>query len=168
MDSEWSRIRQTGWLQLYLPQDWAGGLEQAKTSRYSSFQANLLLYGHSRRFSTWRKSGEIVLVVKEADLEMAHGLADRLKISKVRRIVHGGRERQDSVYNGLKALDEDTSIVVIHDGARPLVERSLIRNSIVELRGFDGVVAGVSCERHNKIGYGPWRRGQNTDCQRDT
>src|SRR5271157_1125710 len=55
---------------------------------------------------------EIVPVVKEEDLKAAAELVARYKITKVRRIVLGGRERQDSVYNGLKALDEGTSIVV--------------------------------------------------------
>jgi 2-C-methyl-D-erythritol 4-phosphate cytidylyltransferase len=86
---------------------------------------------------------EIILVVKETDMGLAHDLAERYKFSKVRRIVPGGKERQDSVYNGLEALDEETFTVVIHDGARPLVDGRLIRNSLARLEGFDGVVAGV-------------------------
>ncbi len=87
--------------------------------------------------------GEIIPVVKEGDLKGAADLVERYNISKVRRIVPGGRERQDSVYNGLRALDKDTSVVVIHDGARPLVEGLLIKNSISELDSYDGIVAGV-------------------------
>src|SRR5208282_2420650 len=87
--------------------------------------------------------GEIIPVVKEEDLKAAADLVERYKIAKVRHIVTGGRERQDSVYNGLRALDKDTSIVVIHDGARPLVDGLLIKKSISELDSFDGIVAGV-------------------------
>jgi 2-C-methyl-D-erythritol 4-phosphate cytidylyltransferase len=87
--------------------------------------------------------GEIIPVVKEEDLRTAADLVERYKISKVRRIVPGGRERQDSIYNGLWALDKETSIVVIHDGARPLVDSLLIKNSISALDTFDGIVAGV-------------------------
>ena len=86
---------------------------------------------------------EIIPVVKEDDLKGAADLVERYNIAKVRRIVPGGRERQDSVYNGLRALDKDTSIVVIHDGARPLVDGLLIKKSISELDSFDGIVAGV-------------------------
>ncbi|MBS3982189.1 MAG: 2-C-methyl-D-erythritol 4-phosphate cytidylyltransferase [Dethiobacter sp.] len=39
-------------------------------------------------------------------------------------LVTGGKERQDSVYNGLQALSADTDLVCIHDGARPLVRPS--------------------------------------------
>ncbi|MCL6558299.1 MAG: 2-C-methyl-D-erythritol 4-phosphate cytidylyltransferase [Firmicutes bacterium] len=45
----------------------------------------------------------------------------RLGFKKVSAVVPGGKERQDSVYNGLLALSSDTDIVVIHDGARPLL-----------------------------------------------
>lgn len=87
--------------------------------------------------------GEIVLVVKENDLEIAGALVEEHNITKAERIVLGGRERQDSVYNGLKALDKDTSAVVIHDGARPLADSLLIEKSISSLHGVDGAVAGV-------------------------
>lgn len=46
------------------------------------------------------------------------------------KIVSGGKERQDSVYNGLRALPPQTDIVIVHDGVRPLVSSRLIRNSI--------------------------------------
>jgi len=48
-------------------------------------------------------------------------IVERLGIRKVAAIVPGGSERQESVYNGLLALSADTGIVVIHDGARPLL-----------------------------------------------
>jgi len=86
---------------------------------------------------------EIIPVVKEEDLKAAAHLVERFKIAKVRHIVPGGRERQDSVYNGLRALNKNTSIVVIHDGARPLVDGLLIKNSISELDSVDGIVAGI-------------------------
>jgi 2-C-methyl-D-erythritol 4-phosphate cytidylyltransferase len=46
------------------------------------------------------------------------------------KIISGGIERQDSVYNGLKNIPPGTDIVVVHDGVRPLVSSRLIRNSI--------------------------------------
>jgi 2-C-methyl-D-erythritol 4-phosphate cytidylyltransferase len=86
---------------------------------------------------------EILPVVKEQDLEAMAELIGKDGIDKVKRIVPGGRERQDSVYKGLKTLDDAVSVVLIHDGVRPLVERELIRRSIAELKGCDGVITGV-------------------------
>jgi len=104
--------------------------------------------------------GEIIPVVKEEDRKAAARLVGHYKITKVRHIVAGGRERQDSVYNGIMALDEETSIVVIHDGARPLVDGLLIKSSISELDGFDGIVAGVPVKDTIKEAHGGRKFGK--------
>lgn len=86
---------------------------------------------------------EIVPVLKEDDMAMCGELVEQYNITKVKRIVPGGRERQESVYNALKMLDDKTSVVLIHDGARPLIDADIIRRSLYELRDGDGVVVGV-------------------------
>ncbi len=58
-------------------------------------------------------------------------------------IVAGGRERSDSVAAGLRALPSDCEIVLVHDGARPFVERSVIDAVIAHARTGDGAVAAV-------------------------
>lgn len=58
-------------------------------------------------------------------------------------VVEGGKERQDSVYNGLKALSDDTDIVLVHDGVRPLISGKILANSI-RVAGREGAcVAAV-------------------------
>jgi 2-C-methyl-D-erythritol 4-phosphate cytidylyltransferase / 2-C-methyl-D-erythritol 2,4-cyclodiphosphate synthase len=53
------------------------------------------------------------------------------------RVVVGGERRQDSVRNGVNALDPpDDSVVLIHDGARPFVPASDVRAVADEARGF--------------------------------
>jgi len=63
---------------------------------------------------------EIILVLRdrtEADLF-------RREIPKISRVVKGGQERQDSVISGFRAVDSsDLQIVLVHDGARPLVDK---------------------------------------------
>ena len=64
----------------------------------------------------------IVIVVGPGEEEYCRSaVVERLGIKKVRAIVPGGKERQDSVYSGLLALSPATGIVVVHDGARPLL-----------------------------------------------
>ena len=58
------------------------------------------------------------------------------------RIVAGAERRQDSVCNGLNALD-DSSIVLIHDGARPCIETSLIREAIQVAQEIGAATAAV-------------------------
>lgn len=63
------------------------------------------------------------------------------RIAKVRQIVGGGAERQNSVWNGLEALPKGTDIVLIHDGARPCVTDELINRTIYSAREFGSGIA---------------------------
>ena len=85
----------------------------------------------------------VVPVVKEQDLMAAAELADRFGLRKVKRIVPGGKERQDSVRNGLEVISGEADIVVIHDGARPMVDHAIIRQALDAVEGSDGVIAAV-------------------------
>ena len=57
--------------------------------------------------------------------------------------VAGGAERTDSVRNGLAALRADTTLVLVHDGARPFVDRHVIDRVIARARGGVGVVPAL-------------------------
>jgi len=85
----------------------------------------------------------IVPVFREEELQFAAKLIERFGLTKVRKLAAGGVERQDSVYNGLKALEGKASIVIIHDGARPLIDVSVIEESIRALKNCAGVIAAV-------------------------
>lgn len=62
---------------------------------------------------------EIVLVTGAGDLERCRGYVDQYKLAKVKHIVAGGKERQDSVYMGLQQLRGAVEWVMVHDGVRP-------------------------------------------------
>lgn len=58
-------------------------------------------------------------------------------------IATGGRERGESVYNGLEDIPEEVRVVVIHDAARPLVDNDTIDRVIAEARAGHGAVAAL-------------------------
>ena len=62
---------------------------------------------------------QVVVVVRKDQIVATKALVRMFGISKVRAVVAGGVKRQDSVMNGLKEVDSDTRVVVVHDGARP-------------------------------------------------
>ncbi|MFC0190596.1 2-C-methyl-D-erythritol 4-phosphate cytidylyltransferase [Fictibacillus aquaticus] len=62
----------------------------------------------------------IILVGNEREMRLLEEFRQFYGYKKIENIVPGGKERQDSVYEGLKALDDD-GLVLIHDGARPFV-----------------------------------------------
>jgi 2-C-methyl-D-erythritol 4-phosphate cytidylyltransferase len=69
----------------------------------------------------------ICLVVPDDDLDFCRRrLLAGGQIKKPVQFVAGGRHRQQSVYNGLKSLDDKKGLVAIHDGVRPLVDPFLI------------------------------------------
>jgi 2-C-methyl-D-erythritol 4-phosphate cytidylyltransferase len=76
-------------------------------------------------FERDHQCGRIVLVFNENEWEQISGWIADYEITKVMAHVQGGKERQDSVYEGLKALKDIGSddIVLIHDGARPVIEQ---------------------------------------------
>ncbi len=62
---------------------------------------------------------------------------------KVAMLVPGGDTRQASVYNALKHVAKDFDIVLVHDGARPLVERAVIERAIKGAADRDAVVPAI-------------------------
>lgn len=85
---------------------------------------------------TWQKFneanciGEIVLVVRDGMQKAFAELAVKYHLRKPFRIVAGGAERQDSVWNGLTALPVTAEIVAIHDAARPCTSDELIATTV--------------------------------------
>lgn len=73
---------------------------------------------------------QIVLVVRKDQLLATKSVVQMFGISKIRAIVAGGGRRQDSVQNGMKEMDPDTRVVIVHDGARPCVTPELIVETI--------------------------------------
>jgi len=73
---------------------------------------------------------QIVLVVRKDQVLAAKSVAQMFGISKIRAIVAGGGRRQDSVQNGMKEMDSETRVVIVHDGARPCVTPELISETI--------------------------------------
>ncbi len=86
---------------------------------------------------------EIIPALKPDDMEEGRKVFEEFGLKKIKRIAAGGKERQDSIYNGLKLVQNTDCIVLIHDGVRPLIEKNLVENAVGGLADYDGVVLGV-------------------------
>jgi len=96
------------------------------------------------RFEGIAEVTEIIPIVPEEELE--HCLEKCVEVQglkKVKRVVPGGAQRQDSVYNGLKAVEPDTDYVMVHDGVRPFITEELIHLLLQSVKGCDGVILAV-------------------------
>lgn len=94
---------------------------------------------------------DIVVVVKEDESDFfKKEILDKYNFKNI-KIAYGGKERQDSVYNGLKLLDKKCHVVLIHDGARPFVSDKIIDNCIEEAKNHKAVVVGVPVKDTIKV-----------------
>lgn len=89
----------------------------------------------------------ICLVCLEEYVEEAKSLIKEYGLNKVTYVINGGATRQESVFEGLKALKEnganDDDVVLIHDGARPFVSEKIILDNIRACRQYGSVCTVV-------------------------
>ena len=96
-----------------------------------------------KAFEKSRLVDGVILVVHEDFQDVFKKLVVKYRLKKICRIVVGGNTRGESVGNGLKVLDADTDIVVIHDGASPLISSKLIDQSVELCRKQKAVIVAV-------------------------
>ena len=94
-----------------------------------------------QRFDEIESIDEIILVVRDGMQSAFSDLAARYQFEKRFHLVAGGKERQDSVWNGLQALPSATEIVAIQDAARPCTTEALIAATIEAARQTGAAVA---------------------------
>ncbi|KOR26359.1 2-C-methyl-D-erythritol 4-phosphate cytidylyltransferase [Clostridium sp. FAM 1755] len=110
-----------------------------------------ILYYTLNKFSNHKDIDEIVLVTLEDKIEACKNIIKKYNIDKISKIVSGGRERQDSVYNGLKAVSKDCDVVLIHDAARPFVTSNIIDDGIKYAKQYEAAACGVTPKDTIKI-----------------
>lgn len=93
-----------------------------------------------------------VIPVDEIDF-CREQVVERYGFRKVGEIVAGGKERQQSVLNGLRSLEGcvDDDIIVIHDGVRPFVSQHVVQRSIEVAREHDGALVAVPVKDTVKV-----------------
>ena len=98
-------------------------------------------------FQNSLKIKQIYVSVPKNYLELCRKkIIDKYSFDKVKKLVIGGRRRQDSVYNALKEVPPDTRIVSIHDGVRPLIttkEIDLLINTLLRENRKDKRIRGA-------------------------
>ena len=94
-----------------------------------------------QRFESAACIDEIVLVVRDGMQDAFSDLAQRFGYQKKFSLVAGGKERQDSVWNGLQCIAADAEIVAIQDGARPCTSEAIIADTVRAAREGGAAVA---------------------------
>jgi 2-C-methyl-D-erythritol 4-phosphate cytidylyltransferase len=111
----------------------------------------MLLYS-LQAFQKANNIDKIAIVARREDLEAAQNLCRSTSISKFAFVTPGGKERQDSVWEGVKLLPPDAALVAIHDSARPLVSANLIDALVEAAKEKGAVIPAVPVKDTIKIG----------------
>nr|WP_090243666.1 2-C-methyl-D-erythritol 4-phosphate cytidylyltransferase [Eubacterium barkeri] len=94
---------------------------------------------------------EIILVINKDEFKICkHQVLGPGKFKKV-RITQGGATRQQSVYEGLKAVSPACDIVMIHDGARPLISEEILVRCIYETIQSQATIVAVPAKNTIKV-----------------
>lgn len=133
----------------------AGGrgrrMNSTLSKQFLRLKGRPILYYTLNTFESLQEIEEIILVVGPSDMDYAQReVLQPYRFRKV-KLVEGGKERQDSVYNGLRSCSPQTDIVVIHDGVRPFVTKKIILASIEAAKKYRAVGVGVPVKDTIKV-----------------
>jgi len=75
---------------------------------------------------------EIVIAAHPDYFTFLEKIKKKYKLTKIKHIVKGGKERQDSVFNALKAINcNKKDLIAVHDAARPLLSQKILTNAVL-------------------------------------
>ncbi|MBE6071676.1 MAG: 2-C-methyl-D-erythritol 4-phosphate cytidylyltransferase [Clostridium butyricum] len=124
----------------------AGGkgrrMASSKSKQYIELEGKPILYYTIKHFMNNDLIDDIILVLSEDEIDYCKDEVLKKYNLKINKIVSGGRERQESVYNGLIAAN-GADVVLIHDAARPFVSKRIIGDSIKYAERYKAAAPGV-------------------------
>ena len=84
----------------------------------------------------------VIVVPKKSVHEITVNIQKQYNMQKI-KVISGDRERQGSVFKGINAVPDHYNTVIIHDGVRPFISKSLIKLNLYHSKYFDGVVTAI-------------------------
>lgn len=110
--------------------------------QYLEINEKPVLYYSLHTFEQSPLIDEIVLVVGEKQVAYCQDeIVSKYQMKKVKKIVEGGAERYHSVLHGLQEVDAE--YVFIHDGARPFVDKAILKRAFDAVKEYKACVVGM-------------------------
>ncbi len=105
---------------------------QLTPKQYIKFAGKELIVYTLEVFQKNKSVNEIIVAVHPDYFALLEKVRKKYRLTKISKIVKGGKERQDSVYNALLSIDADQNdLVAVHDAARPLLPQKVLTNAIL-------------------------------------
>ena len=114
-----------------------------KSKQFIEIKGKPVLVYTLEKFIYNKSIDEVILVLPEDEVDYCKKEVLQRYSLKVDRIVIGGKERQDSVFNALEAM-EKADMVLIHDGARPFINEKIIEEGIKYANIYGAAAPGVT------------------------
>ena len=86
---------------------------------------------------------DIIVVANSLNKKKIIEKIKEYRINKIKDVVLGGLRRQDSVIKGLEAMDSQADYVLIHDSARPFIDKNIISSVIDAAKKYGAAISGV-------------------------
>jgi 2-C-methyl-D-erythritol 4-phosphate cytidylyltransferase len=96
-----------------------------------------------RKFAACPKVSEIIVALRQEDLEWVGEMLKREAGSIPLRVVEGGNSRQQSVENAFAVITPGTDLVAVHDAVRPFIELETIAHAIDEAAQSGAAIVGI-------------------------
>jgi 2-C-methyl-D-erythritol 4-phosphate cytidylyltransferase/2-C-methyl-D-erythritol 2,4-cyclodiphosphate synthase len=131
-----------------IPAGGAGKRLKAQVAKQYLFLDHMPVLVHTlKAFQRTKVIDEIIVVLPQDDVLLTQKqFIDKYGITKIITIVVGGKERQDSVRNGLTAISGKCDVVVIHDAVRPFVTEKMIRQVVAAAKTTGAASVGVKAK----------------------
>ncbi len=112
-----------------------------------------IIFHTLKTFQNCKNINKIILVIRPEDRNKFNSIVKSNKFDKVVKVVDGGIERQDSVYNGIKAIDkaDNDDIVLIHNAVNPFVDEATINYCISATKKYGAAVVGFPAKDTIKV-----------------
>ena len=125
-----------------------------------------------QKFDYCEDIDEVVIVCHSSYKDYMDSLLQRYGIQKVKALVSGGKDRQDSVLNGLKYIQasgaSDEDVIVIHDGVRPLIQESILSENVRIASKYGNamtvrpVIESVVITDKDEVGFDDFKKRDDT------
>lgn len=133
-------------------------MQAGKNKQFLTLEGKTVLEHTLNAFDTCTAVDGYIVVAHKDEVDFVRETYQSENHKKLLQVVCGGAERQDSVYEGLKALPLACDYVLIHDGARPFVTTAVIERTLHSAYQWGSGVAGVAvkdtikqCDSEGKV-----------------
>ncbi len=120
-------------------------MKSPSPKQFLSLEGSPIIIHTLRKFARCKLIQKIIVPLRKADMAQFQSLLETEGLATIVQTVAGGLHRQDSVYNGFKEIEDESTVVVIHDAVRPFVDVESLEAVIREASHKGSAILAIPC-----------------------